>query len=56
MTFPHECAKRRNWVVEQEDHECESLMHIMPRELFKGPDRNSKKLGGLNNESQVIYQ
>ena len=56
MKFPYDCSKQRNWVVEQEDHECETLMHIMPRELYVTKDRSSKKLGGLNNESQVIYQ
>ena len=31
-------------------------MHIMPRDLYETKNRRSKKLGGLHNESQVIYQ
>lgn len=54
MTYPNECSKRRNWVMEQEDYECETLMHVMPRVLYKAT--KAKSNGGLDNESQVIFQ
>lgn len=54
MTYPQDCDKRRNWVMEQEDYECQTLMHVMPRMLYKDPKAKSK--GGLANESQVIFQ
>ena len=37
MTYPHSCTRQRNWVLEQEDFECEALVHTMPRKLYKDP-------------------
>lgn len=36
--------------MEQEDYECETLMHVMPHKLFKDP-RGKKQGGGLENKS-----
>ena len=58
MTFPYECHKGRNWVVEQEDFECEQLLNVMPRQLYR-PDKDTKEKsfhGGLNADNRVVYQ
>ena len=50
MQYPHECHKSRNWVTSQEEYECESLMHEIPRELFRSPKDSPH--GGLSDHHQ----
>lgn len=54
MHYPNECENRRKWVMEEEDFECDTLLHVMPHKLFKDP--RALRQGGLNQDSQVIYQ
>ena len=52
MHWPHECHKERNWLLEQQDYECDELPRLMPRQLYK----SNSKGGGADAHAQVIYQ
>ena len=53
MKWPNECHKERNWLLEQQDYECDELLTVMPRTMYK--ERKGKGFDAQSH-AQVIYQ